>query len=85
MKKLLFILLCFTFTSCAESKKFVIDNKEVEIHPYGWFDLEAKHDSIQYKVCAANVFWSVIFSETLIVPIVLTGDQLWEPKAKKNQ
>lgn len=83
MKKLLFILLCFTLASCADSKTFVIDNKEVEIQPYGWFDMEAKHDSIQYKVCAGNVIWSVILSETIFVPILLTGDQLWEPVSKK--
>lgn len=78
------LLIVFFLTSCADSKIFKIDNKNVVVEPYGWFDLEGKNDSIQYKVNTGNVVWSVILSETVIAPIVITGTALWEP-VKKNE
>ena len=69
--------------SCADSKEFIINNKKVTIEPYGWFDLDEKNDSIHYKANTVNIVLSVIFCETIIVPIVLTGDQLYEPISKK--
>jgi len=88
LKKILNYTLCLVlsiilFTSCADSKDFVIDGKEVTIEPYGWFDLDAKNDSIEYEINVGNVVWSIILSETIVVPIILTGDQLYEPKTKK--
>ena len=86
MKKLntLAILLSALFlTSCAEPKKFTINNQEVEVQPYGWFDMSAKNDSVVYKVNTGNIVWGVILSGTIVAPIVLTGDQLWEPVRKK--
>jgi len=85
MKKILFILLLsLLFISCADSKKFNIDGKEVRVEPYGWFNPEMKHDSINYKVSTINVIWSALLIETIIVPIVITGDQLYEPVSKKE-
>lgn len=72
------------FTSCAESKDFVIDGKKVTVEPYGWFDLQSKNDSIEYRINAGNIVLDVLLCETIIVPIVLTGDQLYEPVRKKN-
>lgn len=77
------LALLLTLGSCADSKDFVIDGKNVTVEPYGWFDTAQKNDSINYKVNVGNVVWSVLFSETLIVPILLTGDQLFEPVSKK--
>lgn len=77
------LLLSIVLTSCADSKDFVIDGKEVTIEPYGWFDLEAKHDSIVYRVNTGNVVWSIVGVETIILPIVLTGNSLYEPISKK--
>lgn len=84
MKKLLFLALCvLTLASCADSKKFNIDGKEVTVEPYGWFDLSQKNDSVNYRVNTGNVVWSIILSETVVVPVLLTGDQLFEPVSKK--
>jgi len=85
MKKLLIILAAITLTSCADSKEFEIDGKTVTVEPYGWFNPEMKNDSIIYKVNVGNVVWSVIGFETIVLPIVLTGDQLYEPVAKREK
>lgn len=78
-----FVLATVLLTSCAESKDFVIDNKEITVGPYGWFDLDAKNDSIEYKINPGNIVLDIIFCETIIVPIILTGDQFYEPVRKK--
>ena len=84
MKKVIYLLLAtFLIVSCADSKEFVIDGKKTIIEPYGWWDLEAKHDSIVYEVNTGNIVLDVVFIETIIVPIWLTGDQLFEPVRKK--
>jgi len=83
-KFLALFLTAILMTSCADSKTFKIDGKNVEVEPYGWFDLNAKNDSVVYKINTANVVWSVILSGTIVAPIILTGDQLWEPVRKKE-
>jgi len=84
IKTLLSILMILVLlTSCADSKEFTIDGKKQTIEPYGWFDLEAKNDSINYKVNTGNVILSIILVETAFVPILITGNQLFEPVSKK--
>ena len=82
--KLLAVFSLILLSSCADSKEFVIDGKLTTVEPYGWFDLEAKNDSIHYEVCTGNVVLSIIFSETIIAPILITGTQIFEP-IKKNK
>ena len=77
------VLATVLFTSCADSKDFVIDGKATTVEPYGWFDLDAKHDSVEYKINVDNIVLDIIFCETIVVPIILTGDQLYEPVRKK--
>jgi len=77
------LLLLLLLNSCADSKEFKINNKNVIVEPYGWFDTKEKNDSINYKINTGNIVLSVIFSETIVVPIVITGTQLWEPVNKK--
>lgn len=77
------LLIAIIFTSCADSKKFKINNEEVVVKPYGWFDLNAKNDSVNYKLSTGNIVLGVLFSGTIVVPVILTGDQLWEPVSKK--
>lgn len=77
----MFVLL---LTSCADSKVFVIDGKHVKVEPYGWADYqELKNDSIVYQANVGNIVWSVILSETVVVPVWLTGWQIYEPVRKK--
>ena len=80
MKKLLIILLCVLAMSCADSKTFNIDGKDVEVQPYGWANKDArKIDGVVYEVNAGNIFWDIILVETIFVPIWLTGWQAMEP------
>lgn len=76
-----FILL----TSCADSKTFNIDGKDVVVEPYGWANSSNKNDSIVYDVSVGNIVWDVLLSETIIVPVILTADQFYEPVRKKRK
>lgn len=78
------LFLSIIMFSCADKKEFIINQEKVIVEPYGWFDLNAKNDSIEYKINGGNVVLSIIFCETIIVPIWLTGDQLYEPVRKNN-
>ena len=86
MKLIAVVMLLTTIflSSCADSKDFIIDNETVTVEPYGWFDLDAKNDSIEYKINTGNVVLDIIFCETIVVPVILTGDQLYEPVKKKK-
>ena len=85
MKKILIIVIscCLLFTSCADSKTFIIDDKNVTVQPYGWMNKSEKNENINYKICTGNIVWSVILSKTIIAPILLTGLGLYEPESIK--
>jgi hypothetical protein len=64
------------FSSCANDK--VIEGTYYE--SYGLLNSDdKKSDSIQYKLVTGNVVWSVIFCETIVVPVWLVGFSLYEP------
>lgn len=77
------VTVCFgilLFTSCAEPKKLNIDDKSVVVEPYGWMNEDAqKLDNVIYQISPGTIIFSVIFCETIVVPIYLTGTQLYEP------
>lgn len=85
MKKILAIIIscCLLFISCANSKTFTIDDKHVTVQPYGWMNKSEKNENVNYKICTGNIVWSVILSETIIAPILLTGLGLYEPESVK--
>jgi hypothetical protein len=60
----------------------IVEYNQIEVEPYGIFNQKTKNDSIKYKVSVGNVIWSVLLSETVVVPVILCGWYLWEPKAK---
>jgi hypothetical protein len=84
-KNLLYLFLTlFLLFSCAENKTIYINNKNVNVEPYGWLNEDAmKNDSVVYQMCGGNLVWSIIGVETVIVPIILTGYSLYEPVRKK--
>lgn len=47
--------------------------------PYGWANKEKQIDGVDYEINVPNIILSVIFSETIVCPIVLTAVELWEP------
>ena len=79
-KTMLVLVVVMFFFSCADSKTFTIDGKEVEVQPYGWVDYqEMKNDKIIYKACIGNAVWSVVTIQSIFIPIILTGYYLFEP------
>lgn len=87
MKKVfIFCAFILLLSSCAEEKTFKVDNTNyIKAEPYGWANSDAKKiDGVVYQVSAGNIFWSIIFSETIVIPIYLTGWQLFEPVRLKN-
>lgn len=81
MKRLIAVLLCAAFLSvgCAESKRMASADCAT-IEPYGIFNQEDEDKRVSYRVSPGNVILSVIFIETLIVPVALVGWYLWEAK-----
>jgi hypothetical protein len=83
MKKVLFVIFAVFLSGCAEEAGFTIDNKTVIVQPYGWADYHVlKNDSIIYRVNVSNVVLSIVFSETIFIPVWLTGWQFYEPIRK---
>jgi len=86
--KILFLCLILTslFTSCAEPKSFKDKSgNEFTAKPFGWANENSQmKDTVVYEVNAGNVILSIIFSETVIVPVILTGWELYEPVRLKD-
>lgn len=82
MKKLITMaLLAVLLTSCGSSKR--IDDKLYEC--YGFFDKsEIKDEKIHYEFVSMNLVPGIIFSETILVPLVLFGLQSHCPIEKKE-
>lgn len=87
MKKAIIILFigCLLM-SCADSKEFKISKEKTIIaEPYGWANYEARKDpNVIYEVCIGNVIWSIIGFETVIIPVWLSGWQIYEPVKLKD-
>jgi hypothetical protein len=82
MKKLFIAIIASTMllSSCADSKTFrKSDGTEFTANPYGWMSKEEKIPGVEYELCAGNIIWSCILSETIIAPVLLTGVGLYEP------
>lgn len=86
MKKLFFlvsVIFVLMFTSCSEEKTIKIDGKDTIVPPYGIFNTEMKNDSVVYKLSTPDIVMSVIFSETLVVPVICVGWFIYQPIGKK--
>lgn len=86
MKNLLIILMTvLILTSCAESQTFIIDGEETIVEPYGWANKQVhKNDSVVYEVSVGNVVWSILGFETIVIPVWLSGWELYEPVRLKT-
>lgn len=92
MKKIcLLLILIVAFVSCGNGPKN-IDIKQadsatisVSIDEYGIFNQDNENPQVKYKIVAGNVVLSVIFCETVIVPVWLVGWHLWEPVCNKRE
>lgn len=82
MKKILMFaaIAAMVLSSCADSKTFKkADGTEFTAQPYGWMNKEKSIEGVEYEVNTGNIICSVLFSETVVVPVLLTGLELWEP------
>ena len=82
MKKVLTILAltCALLTSCADSKDFQkSDGSTFTAQPYGWANSENKKPNVEYQLDAAGIALAIVFSETIVVPVIITGWYLYEP------
>lgn len=84
--KYILILLCLVTLSCSQSKDIVLNGKLTTIEPYGvWDEDEVRNDSIRYEVSTDDVLVSIIFCETVFVPIWLIGFRVHQPVDVKAQ
>ena len=83
MKKVLCLLACVCLLcGCAENKVFTKkDGSTFVAKPYGWMNQDKEIDGVEYELCTTNIVLSVVFSETIAAPILLTGLELYEPVA----
>ena len=82
MKKLIILIMsALMICSCAESKKFrKQDGTVFEAEPYGWANYQTnKIEGVKYEINAPNMVLSLIFVETIIAPVLITGYNLFEP------
>ena len=79
MKKFSLILTMLAITimtvGCAEPKTI----NGATYQPAGWMEGYEKDPCVKYRVNGENIFWSVILVETIFAPILITGQELWEP------
>lgn len=84
---ILIVCMCLLTVSCAKNRSITINGNTTKISPYGlyaeFFDKSQKDPRIEYELSVGNVILSVIFSETIIVPVILCGWYLWEPVGVK--
>lgn len=69
MKKL---VICLLFL-CACGDSIKIEGKKYDC--YGFANKENREEFINYDWSVGNLFWGIVFSETIIIPIWLAG---WE-------
>nr|DAK94901.1 MAG TPA: protein of unknown function (DUF4971) [Caudoviricetes sp.] len=82
MKKvtLMMLAVALMLSSCAEKKTFKkCDGTSFVASPYGWANKEKQIDGVDYELNVPNIILSVIFSGTIVCPVVLTAVELWEP------
>ena len=75
------LLLCTAIKKAVKEKKTFkkCDGTSFVASPYGWANKEKQIDGVDYEINVPNIILSVIFSETIVCPVVLTAVELWEP------
>ena len=90
MKRLFAMLLCLMLgflLGCGSPQEVCTVEPTRECHTYmeyGLLNPEERNPAVRYAVVEGNVVWSVIFSETVVVPILLIGFHLYEPVTSRT-
>lgn len=62
------------------------DRKEIKGITYGTYgflnEAEQRNEDICYSVSYGNIFWSIILSETIIMPFYFIGFSIYEPDSE---
>ncbi len=78
----LIIIASMVLTSCA-SYRYLENprtNKVERVEPYGLFNMDTgKNPEVAYEVSAGTVICSIIFFESIVIPVIGIGYQLFEP------
>lgn len=87
MKKIITLFsLLMLFSSCATTKIFEHENGSIVARPYGWVNKKAiKDERVVYQVNPGNTIISVLGIQTVVLPVWLTGWQLFEPVKLKEE
>jgi len=82
MKRIIGVVLAASMmVGCGQAKQ--INGKTYST--YGFLNVDSlKNDKIAYSINVGDVILSVIFCETLVVPIVLCGFDIMEPVGKSG-
>ena len=73
---IMIVLVSLMFSGCAEEKMI----NGVVYQPYGLLDEEEhKNPNIKYEIDVPNVIWAIILCETVVVPVIVVGWDLYEP------
>jgi len=84
----LVLALVACLTGCAKARTIEFSEGSRRVEPYGLyaelFDKARKDPAVEYELNVPNVVLSVVFCETIIVPIILCGWYLWEPAGPKD-
>ena len=68
------------FNRCIEILLVYLDAYEVEAETMGSDATAAAAEvRVEYDICTGNIVLSVLFCETVVAPVLLTGLELWEP------
>lgn len=64
------------------------DEKTIDGVTYGTYGIvnkeEMRNPNIQYEISGWSVFWSVVFCETIVVPVYFIGWDMYQPVTKKD-
>jgi major membrane immunogen (membrane-anchored lipoprotein) len=64
------------------------ENKTIEGITYATYGLinekDNRNPNIAYELSGWSIFWSVVFCETVVVPIYFFGWDLYQPVGKKD-
>ncbi len=78
------VICIFLMMGCSEPKDIRFKDGSVRtVAPYGFINelsQDGKKDpDVVYKLSTSDIVLSIIFCETIIVPIISLGYNLWEP------
>ena len=80
---IIFVSMCIFSTGCGNDKRIAIQTKEgiktFKFQQYGLLDTYKKNSRVAYKVIGWNIFWVIVFVETIFVPVIIFGFYLYEP------